>query len=201
MALDCSKIKTGFTQDDCSIPEAAGTGARILIASFTDIDKALSTYDTTDPSIITSIVMKEGAQFFEVDSLPNATVGDDSLNVGTYITTHVHSTTVRIFKKSQAAKVFINDATNARVVEIVQNNATGDDGDTKYEVYGWDSGLKMSDLVASTEMADNVPYVVTFSSDDVAQERTLPKSFFVTDEATTDEAVEALLTPVVTPGP
>ncbi len=63
------------------------------------------------------------------------------------------------------------------------------------EVYGWDSGLELNDLTASTEMADGVAYLFTVGSGTIAQEGSLPKSFFNTDEATTDAAVAALLTP------
>lgn len=192
MALDCSKIKTGFTMEECGTPALAGTAPRVLLVSYTDVNKALSTI--TD-SVISVLVLKAGAKAYEVDSLPNATVGEDTVNVGTYNRTHQHNLTVRIFKKSEAAKKFVNGLTSSRVVAIVENNDRGDNGDTKYEVYGWDSGLELNDLTVSTEMADGVAYLFTLGSGTVAQEGSLPKSFFNTDEATTDAAVEALLTP------
>lgn len=194
MALDCSKITTGFTMTECATPALPGTDARVILISYTDINKALS--EVTD-NVITSIILKSGAQGYEVDSLPNATVGEDTVNVGTYNRTHQHNLTIRIFKKSEAAKKFVNGLTNARVVAIVQNNDRGVEGDTKYEVYGWDSGLELNDLTASTEMADGVPYLFTLGSGTIAQEGTLPKSFYKTDEATTDAAVDSLLTPAV----
>lgn len=178
----------------CGKPALAGTAARVILLNYTDIDKALSEENATDPNIIETIVLEAGAKGYEVDSLPNATVGEDTINVGTYNRTHQHNLTVRIFKKSEAAKKFVNGLTNSRVVAIVQNNDRGDAGDTKYEIYGWDSGLELNDLTASTEMADGVAYLFTIGSGTIAQEASLPKSFFNTDEATTDTAVEALLT-------
>lgn len=188
--LDCSKIKTGFINQVCGKPAIAGTAARVILISYSDVDKAKSA--VTD-NVISSLILKAGATGYEVDSLPNATVGSDTINAGTYLKTHQHNVVVRIFKKSEAAKKFVNGLTNARVIAIVENNDTGDNGDTKYEVYGWDSGLELTEITVTTEMTDGVAYQVTLANGTIAQEGSLPMSLFNTDEATTDLMVEGLL--------
>lgn len=188
--LDCSKIKTGFINQVCGKPSIAGTTARVILISYSDIDKAKSV--VTD-NVISSLILKAGATGYEVDSLPNATVGSDTINAGTYLKTHQHNVVVRIFKKSEAAKKFVNGLTNARVIAIVENNDTGDNGDTKYEVYGWDSGLELTEITVTTEMTDGVAYQVTLANGTIAQEGSLPMSLFNTDEATTDLMVDGLL--------
>lgn len=188
--LDCSKIKTGFINQVCGKPSIAGTTARVILISYSDIDKAKSV--VTD-NVISSLILKVGATGYEVDSLPNATVGSDTINAGTYLKTHQHNVVVRIFKKSEAAKKFVNGLTNARVIAIVENNDTGDNGDTKYEVYGWDSGLELTEITVTTEMTDGVAYQVTLANGTIAQEGSLPMSLFNTDEATTDLMVDGLL--------
>lgn len=189
--LDCSKIKTGFINQVCGKPAIAGTTARVILLSYSDVDKSKSV--VTD-NVISSLILKAGATGYEVDSLPNATVGSDTINAGTYLKTHQHNVVVRIFKKSEAAKKFVNGLTNARVIAIVENNDTGDNGDTKYEVYGWDSGLELTEITVTTEMTDGVAYQVTLANGTIAQEGSLPMSLFNTDEATTDLMVEGLLT-------
>lgn len=189
--LDCSKIKTGFTNQVCGKPAIAGTTARVILLSYSDVDKSKSV--VTD-NVISSLILKAGATGYEVDSLPNATVGSDTINAGTYLKTHQHNVVVRIFKKSEAAKKFVNGLTNARVIAIVENNDTGDNGDTKYEVYGWDSGLELTEITVTTEMTDGVAYQVTLANGTIAQEGSLPMSLFNTDEATTDLMVDGLLT-------
>lgn len=189
--LDCSKIKTGFTNQVCGKPAIAGTTARVILLSYSDVDKSKSV--VTD-NVISSLILKAGATGYEVDSLPNATVGSDTINAGTYLKTHQHNVVVRIFKKSEAAKKFVNGLTNARVIAIVENNDTGDNGDTKYEVYGWDSGLELSEITVTTEMTDGVAYQVTLANGTIAQEGSLPMSLFNTDEKTTDLMVDGLLT-------
>lgn len=188
--LDCSKIKTGFTNQVCGKPAIAGTTARVILISYSDVDKSKSV--VTD-NVISSLILKTGAVGYEVDSLPNATVGSDTINAGTYLKTHQHNVVVRIFKKSEAAKKFVNGLTNARVIAIVENNDTGDNGDTKYEVYGWDSGLELTEITVTTEMTDGVAYQVTLANGTIAQEGSLPMSLFNTDEKTTDLMVEGLL--------
>lgn len=188
--LDCSKIKTGFTNQVCGKPAIAGTTARVILLSYSDADKSKSV--VTD-NVISSLILKAGATGYEVDSLPNATVGSDTINAGTYLKTHQHNVVVRIFKKSEAAKKFVNGLTNARVIAIVENNDTGDNGDTKYEVYGWDSGLELTEITVTTEMTDGVAYQVTLANGTIAQEGSLPMSLFNTDEQTTDLMVEGLL--------
>lgn len=188
--LDCSKIKTGFTNQVCGKPAIAGTTARVILLSYSDVDKSKSV--VTD-NVISSLILKAGATGYEVDSLPNATVGSDTINAGTYLKTHQHNVVVRIFKKSEAAKKFVNGLTNARVIAIVENNDTGDNGDTKYEVYGWDSGLELTEITVTTEMTDGVAYQVTLANGTIAQEGSLPMSLFNTDEQTTDLMVEGLL--------
>lgn len=188
--LDCSKIKTGFTNRVCGKPAIAGTTARVILLSYSDVDKSKSV--VTD-NVISSLILKAGATGYKVDSLPNATVGSDTINAGTYLKTHQHNVVVRIFKKSEAAKKFVNGLTNARVIAIVENNDTGDNGDTKYEVYGWDSGLELTEITVTTEMTDGVAYQVTLANGTIAQEGSLPMSLFNTDEATTDLMVDGLL--------
>lgn len=188
--LDCSKIKTGFINQVCGKPAIAGTTARVILLSYTDVDKSKSA--VTD-NVISSLILKAGATGYEVDSLPNATVGSDTINAGTYLKTHQHNVVVRIFKKSEAAKKFVNGLTNARVIAIVENNDTGDNGDTKYEVYGWDSGLELTEITVTTEMTDGVAYQVTLANGTIAQEGSLPMSLFNTDEKTTDLMVDGLL--------
>lgn len=189
--LDCSKIKTGFINQVCGKPAIAGTTARVILLSYSDVDKSKSV--VTD-NVISSLILKTGATGYEVDSLPNATVGSDTINAGTYLKTHQHNVVVRIFKKSEAAKKFVNGLTNARVIAIVENNDTGDEGNTKYEVYGWDSGLELTEITVTTEMTDGVAYQVTLANGTIAQEGSLPMSLFDTDEATTDLMVDGLLT-------
>lgn len=200
-AIDCSKISAGLATDVCGAPAIAGTAGRVILVNYSDVDKALSTFKAETAGcksrVLTSIVLKAGAVGFEFASLPNTTVGEDTIIVGTYRRRHQHNLTLRIFAKSQAAKCFVDSLGDARVVAIVENNERGPAGEVKYEVYGWDAGLELNELTASTEITDEVVYLLTLGSGTVAQESSLPISFYSETEAGTDTAVEALLSPGV----
>ena len=101
MALDCSKITVGFTQEACSKPSIPGTASRVILMAFSDIDKGKSVVAN---NVISQLVLKTGMQGYEVDSLPDATVGEVTLNAGTYSNTLGHSLTIRIFEKSEDRK-------------------------------------------------------------------------------------------------
>lgn len=190
--LDCSGLPVGYALQACQPPATPGTGSRVILLSFSDIDRAKSTIAN---GILSTIVLKAGAQGYEVDSLPDATVGEVTFSTGTYINSLGHQLTLRIFEKSEAAKKFGNGLINAKVVAIVENNERGEDGQVKYEVYGWNSGLRLNAVTSSTTMDDGVAYLYTLGTPDGGRESSLPISFFNTDEATTDAAVDALLTP------
>ena len=194
--LDCSKLNTGYALEACTPPATPGTGSRVILLSYSDIDRSKS---TVTEGVISTIVLKTGAQGYEVDSLPDATVGEVTFTAGTYMNSYGHQITVRIFEKSEAAKKFGNNLLNALVVAIVENKEHGEGGEVKYEVYGWSSGLKMSAVTAATTMGDNTAYLYTLTTPSAGRENTLPVSFFNTDESTTDAAVEALLSPATDP--
>ena len=191
-ALDCSTITVGVTVTDCGESATPGTTGRLILLSYTDIDRTAS---TVAMNVITDLLLKTGKLGYEVDSLPDADVGTTTLVAGTYKSSFAHSVVARIFIKNEEVKKFVNQFTAARVVAIVENNEKGTDGSVKWEVYGWDSGLRLTDLESTTAMADGVVYGLTLATPDTGREGSIPKSFFKTDETTTDAAIDSLITP------
>ena len=195
LGLDCSKVTIGYAQTECGSVPVAGTTGYSVMMSYSDIDRTKS---TIVDGVLTSIVLKTGAKGYEVVTLSNSGIeGSVAASVGTHLTTFLHTTVVRMFQKSEAGKKFVNQFGTARVVLLVQNNDVGPLGEVTYEVYGWDSGLTLSEVVASTVMADDIAYTVTVASQGAAKEGSIAKSFFVTDVDTTTTAVAKLLVPAV----
>ena len=85
-----------------------------------------------------------------------------------------------------------------KFVVIVKNLSNAEDA-TKYEVYGWDNGLKCTALDKNTADGDGVIYSFTLASDENAREGSIPKSFFKTSLTVTETALSALLPPAVIP--
>ena len=192
MALDCGKIASGIVAAVCGKVAASGTTGRVILMNYNDIDKGES---EVTGNVASGITLKAGAQGYEYEAFRNGNDGAATLTRGTYRTAFDHSLSLRLFTKNQDAKDFINSLSNARVVAIVENNEGGDAGETKWEVYGWDSGLTASEITASTTYTDNAAYSITLNSDDNSKEGQLPLSFFKTDLATTEQMITALLSP------
>ena len=196
--MDCAKIAAGLTASECGKMATAGTGTKVVLMNYDDIDKASSTVSS---GVCTSLVLAADKLAYLFESIDKATTGEATFAKGTYIDSYDHAVTLRIFIKDQTSKNFINSLTNARVVAIVENRATGASGNTKYEVYGWDSGLKLSENAFTTDFADNVVFTAKLASDDNSKEGQLPLSYFISDLAGTETALAGLytVTPPVTP--
>lgn len=189
--MDCAKIAAGLTASECGIMATSGTGTKVVLFNYDDIDKGSS---VVAAGICTSLVLKTNKLAYLFESIDKATTGEATFAKGTYIDSYDHAITLRIFVKDQTSKDFINSLTNARVVAIVENRATGEGGNTKYEVYGWDSGLKLSENAFTTDFSDNVVFTAKLASDDNSKEGQLPLSYFITDLSATETALAGLYT-------
>ena len=188
--MDCSKITAGLVAGECDKQPIAGTAGRVILLNYADIDKAAS---IMADNVLSEIHLKGAAKGYAYESLDDTTTGEFSLNKGTYFSNWQHDVTLRIFAKTAESKDFVNSLRAARVVAIVENHDTTNGGAVKYEVYGWDSGLELNEGTGSTEYADSVIYNLQVGSGELSKEGTIPKTFFNTDEQTTDLAIAAVL--------
>lgn len=188
--MDCSKITKGLQAVECGKPAIPGTGARVILINYSDIDRSLSTL--TD-DVISAIILKGAAKAFDFESIDNANLGETSYNKGTYFGNWQHDLTLRIFAKNEDSKAFMNKLNGARVVAVVENKEPGNAGDVKYEAYGWDAGLEFNESTNTTDMTDLVVYAAKLGSGTNSKESTLPKSVFDTDLGKTETMLNALV--------
>jgi hypothetical protein len=189
--MDCSRITQGLQAVVCGQPAIPGTGPRVILINYSDIDRSLS---TVNGNVISSIILKEDATGYDFASLDNANLGEVSYNKGTYFGNWQHDLTMRVFAKNEVSKKFVNSLNGARVVAVVENKESGSDGGVKYEAYGWDAGLELNEGTASTDMADMVVYQIKAGSGANSKEGSLPKSVFATDLDHTETMLNALVT-------
>lgn len=183
--IDCGKISANLTLASCAASSVA-VEPEIILLNHSDIESV-----TEAGGVVSAIVLKESANGYKYETFRNGVETTVTINKGTYISRYVHQVLFRAFVKSQDIKDQINAMTNGRFVAIVKNVAEGDE--VKYEVYGLDSGLVMTDLQAVSTDADGVVYAVTLASDDTTPESQLPASFYSTSLEQTKAAIEALL--------
>jgi hypothetical protein len=184
--LNCSSIAAGLVAASCTKLVVAGTGQKVIVLNYYDVDKPNCTVTN---NVISAIQLKEGKVGYSFETFENSTVGDVKLAKGRFATEFDQTVELRIFAKTEASKAWVNNSINAKVILIVENKELGTAGEIKYEVYGWDAGLELNELVTTTEYADKVVYDLKFGGDATTKENTLPKSVFV---VSTDPEVSSL---------
>ncbi|MDR1544955.1 MAG: hypothetical protein LBS50_11260 [Prevotellaceae bacterium] len=189
--MNCSELTAGLIAAQCGQLETAGASGEVILIDFNTVDRADSTVTNNIISAIELLTGKYAYKFETFDrSLDEAGA---TFARGTYRNTFTHSVPLRIFVKTEGAKAFVNNlASGVKVIAILKNKATGVAGEVKYEAYGWDNGLEVSESAPTIAMADGVVYPLTLASTDTAQEGSLPKSVWVSTLAATETMLAGL---------
>lgn len=194
--VDCSRISTGAIAAICQRRAVAGTNSRVIIGNYSDIDRDATVTIVTD-NVISALGLADLA--YEFITYEDTTVGSVELEAGTYINELTHQIVLRIFVKNQDIKNFVDQMLNATVFVILENKENGDAGEVKWEMYGFNSGLKVTALTGTTEMTDGVVYEITLASPDGSKEGTLPLSIWAGSYADTEAILNGLVTEPETP--
>lgn len=188
--MNCTDITTGLTAVVCGVKELGGTGAKVYLINTDDLDRSLTVVTN---NVVTDLVLKATKKAALLTTLEDSTLGEVAIEKGTYFSNWAHTLSLRLFTKNELSKAFVNTLTGARVIAIVENKATGTAGNVKYEIYGFDSGLEVSEVTSTTDLTDGVTYEMKLMSSEKAKENSLPKSYFDTDLATTESALASLI--------
>lgn len=188
--MDLSQITAGLVAVSASRSAIAGTGSKVYLLSYSDINKATS---VVTENVISSIVMNATKKGYIFETLDNSIDGTTDLVKGTYYPDFDQKLPLRIFSKTQAAKKFVESLKLARVVAIIENKEIGATGELKYECYGWDAGLELMSMTSSTAMPDKVVFDMVLGSGAKSKETSLPKSVFITDLAATETMLAGLI--------
>jgi hypothetical protein len=138
--IDCSDITQPVQGVQCDEVPVAGLRSEICLFNHSEVDTGGSTLGRfkfiqagmppterylLHPNIISNIVKRSNvsnAKFgYAFKSLDNASVGETSLEAGTYFNSWIHTLRLRLFAKDEDAKQFINNLRNARVIALVEN--------------------------------------------------------------------------------
>lgn len=178
--MDCSKITEGFVGGACGALPTGGTGTKIWVFNYDEIDR--ESVQLTNDGDISVMAVKTGKKGVIFETVDNANLAESTFNRGTYVNTYNHSVTFRIFKDNTEAKGWVNKMKDARIVAFVERKCNAS-CDNHIEVYGWDSGLRMSDNPYSTTFTDNVAMAPKMETDDISKEMQLPRTYLGTEEA------------------
>lgn len=134
---------------DCKARVVKGLRNNGFIVNYDDIDFGATTYDKTNPNIVTSLVLKTGKKAYNI-YIPGKTPftgTKKSMNAGTYRNTFTKEVGIVILDNGpEVAHNVIDQLANGMFVVILENKFAGADQKNTYEIYGLEQGLSASAL-------------------------------------------------------
>lgn len=155
----------------------------------------------------TDVVSVEGAttlNLFKFETFAKSLNGASiTINKGTYKNSLIESLPLIIFVKNEQVKEFLNSfVKGARVSAFVLSNnmqeGTASDGSTtltfrvgEAELWGAKTGLTISAIENTAEMADGVVYNVTLTNEEFGGDDVMPLSLYVDDNGVPSTSLDA----------
>lgn len=152
MASICDSLLAADIQPACENPLVRGFEVDGVIIPRADIDFTASTINSSNPNIISSLVIKSGKRGFHCEQMGATPFSGStqSLSVGTYQNTWDSSVQLLVPTYGPVTARDIVDAlTNGDNVVILRNKVKSDGLDTadrsaEYQVFGWWQGMRAS---------------------------------------------------------
>lgn len=184
----CAKISKNLVLAACDHASNPAIEPEVILINIDDIDRANC---TVAGNVISELELSDTKKGYHWVSARNGIDADSPLSRGSYRNAFQHRLVVRIFEKTQDEKDQVNKLAGARVVAIVKNVDRKNPA-VKYEVYGWENGLELTDFQAPTTDTDGIVGTATLQSSDNGLESQLPMSLYAGTEADTDTLVAGL---------
>lgn len=183
----CEKISSSIAFN-CENISTTGT-RRAWIINFNDIDSVVY---GSNKMIIEDIILKARKISYKVSGNQNSIQPKVTLINGTFVKNYDHIVSMIGFDISPAGKENLQGAKNGLFVVIVENVFRGIGGNTAFEVYGIDSGLKFTLLDKDPNNADTQGGFQFTLANDKNKEPFGARTFFNTDYITTLDLIENL---------
>ena len=175
--------------DECGrIPKAGIENAYLI--NLDDIDKSASTLAVSNTQI-TALVLDAGAKIYQFTSRRDAGQASHQLAQLEFATGYLHTVQGRILLRGAEERETIQDLVDGgRVAVIVEKVDTGLAGELKYEIYGYESGLKILNDDYNSNETSGVSTIILQTMEG-EEESTAPKLW---DEGTYVGGEEAFIT-------
>lgn len=167
--MDCSKLMRNNVLATCGIFNA-GIEADLFLMAYDDIENVVVTDE-----VCTGLTLKTGQYAVRYTGKRNAYDAGFSMVKGSFVNGYEQHITCRTYVKSQQYKEQMNRLRYCRVVAFVRN-ADSHNMETKYEIYGLERGLAMSEI-DWTGNADE-GWLASFTLSSVENESSIPVTFF-----------------------
>ncbi|WP_431137478.1 hypothetical protein [Psychroserpens mesophilus] len=163
--MACNTKLTNDILFSCTdLPIKGLDGGKAVILNFTDIDKSSS---TTSGATITSLVSDAVGYSVEWYRELASTATSYTPNADDY-DGYSHSFLFRLPTTSADNAERLNEFKNGLFVVVVETNYKGTDSGDAYKVYGWDSGMRLSE--ASNASNENSGVLVTLATSENSYE-------------------------------
>lgn len=178
------KITANVTRD-CDDFMNPGVRDRVILVNHDDFKLGTPTWDATNPMLMTNFTLPIGivGYAYELQGWePNVSLAGDP-----YQDLFLHQLRMRIHKDDPATKEQVLNLIKGRVVAFVETN------NDRFEVYGKDSGLRVSEYADNRTDPGEVGFNILLATKNNDRESLPPVTLFDTDFATTKTIVDDLL--------
>lgn len=143
--MNCDKRLAMAIAPDCDNPHVGGMEPDGVIINRADVDFDAS---VREKNIITTLALKSGKKGFEIYQIGNNpfTGSNSAFAAGTYINKFTHQVKFMVFDHSaECCEKVIDQMANGQFIVVLKNKHVGSDGKSKYQVHGFESGLRMTE--------------------------------------------------------
>lgn len=197
--MSCDKdINDGFVLN-CDSAPVKGLVQSVTIMNRSDIDRGATVFNADGVTIEGITLKSSGKQAYIIEGVKNLLNAqatfvpkDDTFDGWN------HTLVAYIGDLNPTNLAELRAYTNgAEITAIVRTKYEGADGtgSTAYKVLGYDVGMMLTESVFDANENGGLPF--TLANKDGYENNQFPYAFFITDLATTESAVTALLTPTV----
>lgn len=182
----CGLITSGQTVDCAAIPSR---GANSTVWMFNYDHKGAF---TLSGGVVSALALTSTNLAYAFEGLRNSTRPKATYKKSKYDGFYEQELQMIGTKVAGADFVKYQTLAKSKVIVISEMNYSGTAGETSYKIFGWYSGLFISDLVFDPYDPDsNIKF--TLKSDEESPEPTLPLALFNTDKATSLAIITDLL--------
>ena len=175
---NCSKLINNQNMARCG-QFNPGIEPDLILIDLRDIESR-----TVVDGVLTGLTLKEDCYAVRYQGRRNAYDASYQMQKGSFNNSFLHSITCRTFVRSQAVKCHMNRLPFSRVLVVVRNKDSHD-MTMKYEVYGYENGLRMSEIDYTGNADEGWLASFMLSSTEDAYESAMPVTFYNTDPETT----------------
>lgn len=143
--MTCDKLLAMGISPDCDNPQVGGLEADGVIINRADIDFDAS---TRTGNVISTLALKSGKKGFKIYQQGNNpfTGSNTAFTAGSFLNKFTKQVNLVVYDHSaECCSKIIDQLANGSFVVVMKNKYAGSDSKSKYEVFGYDAGLKQTE--------------------------------------------------------